>query len=326
VIRGLTKPLLNQRRLLEQSVVAWEDDATVADCPYCLQTFSRFTLPKHHCRLCGKIVCGDHRTLCSREIALDVAPPTGEKPLSTPDGPVLNVRMCTTCATTLFSKRDFAAAASTPPSYVRPYTSLVSFQAGISEQLPRFQRLVDSLQRRPGDKAAVDEAVKMKTRVVETLKKVDSLAKQLAGPPGPPGSAEDRVRKSIALATANWGREVGLRVKPTTMLLDRIVESSRPSAAAEIARRTGRALPAPAPARVPKVPTPEREEKEEKESDEDRDRRNTVVVLEEQKFLVLAMMEDAKKRRRFDEIAALSRSLEEIEEEVGKLGGGVLGV
>lgn len=327
VIRGLTKPLINQRRALEQSVVAWEDDAAVAACPYCLQTFSRFTLPKHHCRLCGKIVCGDHRTFCSKEITLDVAPSTAEKPLSTPDGPVLHVRMCTPCATTLFSKRDFAASLSTTPSYVRPYTTLVSFQNGIKEQLPRFQRLVDSLQRRPGDRVAVVEAVRMKKRVVETLGKVDALAKQIAGQPAAQGSAEERLRKSIALATANWGRDVGLRVKSAAMMLDRVVDSTRPSAAAEIAQRTGRAPPNMAkPLPTPNhTPVPARTV-EEGENDEDNQRRDVVVVLEEQKFLVLAMMEEAKKRRRFDEVEALSRSLDEIEDEIGKLGGGVLGV
>lgn len=304
-------------------MVAWEDDATVAACPYCLQTFSRFTLPKHHCRLCGKIVCGDHRTLCSKEITLDVAPPTAEKPLSTSDGSVLSVRMCTPCTTTLFSRRDFAASLSTPPSYVRSYTTLVSFQTGIKEQLLRFQRLVDSLQRRADDRAAVVEAVRMKKRVVETLAKVDSLAKQIAGQPATLGNAEERLRNSIALATANWGREVGLRVKSAAMVLDRIVESTRPTAAAEIAQRTGRVAPAPNTSKPLPAPAPSVEGKE---SDEDQQRREVVVVLEEQKFLVLAMMEEAKKRRRFDEVEALSRSLEEIEDEVGKLGGGVLGV
>ena len=50
------------------------------------------------------------------------------------------------------------------------------------------------------------------------------------------------------------------------------------------------------------------------------------MVLEEQKFLLLQMLQDAKRRRRFDEVDALNRSLEEIEHEVEALGGGVVGV
>lgn len=65
--------LRNQRRVLEQSVVPWEDDTKVPQCPYCQQTFSQLALRKHHCRLCGKVVCGDLRTGCSTEVGLNVA-------------------------------------------------------------------------------------------------------------------------------------------------------------------------------------------------------------------------------------------------------------
>ena len=53
-------------------MVAWEDDAGVTNCPYCKQTFSKLGIRKHHCRLCGKVVCGDSRTECSSEVGLEV--------------------------------------------------------------------------------------------------------------------------------------------------------------------------------------------------------------------------------------------------------------
>lgn len=65
--------LRNQRRTLEQSVVAWEEDSAVPICPYCKQTFSQFGLKRHHCRLCGGVVCGDLRTGCSSEVGLNVS-------------------------------------------------------------------------------------------------------------------------------------------------------------------------------------------------------------------------------------------------------------
>ncbi len=63
----------SQRRALEQSVVAWEDDAGVPVCPFCQQEFSNYSFRRHHCRLCGRVVCGDPRTQCSSEVGLDVA-------------------------------------------------------------------------------------------------------------------------------------------------------------------------------------------------------------------------------------------------------------
>lgn len=64
--------LKNQRRQLEQKVVAWEDDTGVTNCPFCKQTFSKLGVRKHHCRLCGRVVCGDLRTGCSNEVGLNV--------------------------------------------------------------------------------------------------------------------------------------------------------------------------------------------------------------------------------------------------------------
>ena len=59
-------------RALEQSIVQWEDDVSVAECPFCQQPFSQYTLRRHHCRICGRVVCGDPATGCSNEIGLDV--------------------------------------------------------------------------------------------------------------------------------------------------------------------------------------------------------------------------------------------------------------
>jgi len=63
----------NQRKELEQSVVTWEDDTSVARCPFCQQEFTSYTFRRHHCRTCGRVVCGDAKTECSTQIALNVA-------------------------------------------------------------------------------------------------------------------------------------------------------------------------------------------------------------------------------------------------------------
>lgn len=57
---------------LEQAIVTWEDDAKVLQCPFCQQTFSQYSFRRHHCRTCGRVVCGDPATACSTEVPLDV--------------------------------------------------------------------------------------------------------------------------------------------------------------------------------------------------------------------------------------------------------------
>ena len=62
----------SQRKQLEQSVVDWEEDLAVLRCPFCQQEFSNYTFRRHHCRLCGRVVCGDLLTDCSKEVGLTV--------------------------------------------------------------------------------------------------------------------------------------------------------------------------------------------------------------------------------------------------------------
>ena len=62
----------NKMRILEQSVVTWEDDTKVSKCPFCHQEFSTWSFRRHHCRLCGRVVCADPRTGCSTEVGLNV--------------------------------------------------------------------------------------------------------------------------------------------------------------------------------------------------------------------------------------------------------------
>lgn len=63
----------NARKLIEQSVVTWEDDDAVSKCPFCQQEFGSWTFRRHHCRICGRVVCADPQTGCSSEIRLNVS-------------------------------------------------------------------------------------------------------------------------------------------------------------------------------------------------------------------------------------------------------------
>lgn len=62
----------DQRREIEQSIVSWQDDASVPQCPFCQQEFTSYTFRRHHCRTCGRVVCADLSTACSVEVGLAV--------------------------------------------------------------------------------------------------------------------------------------------------------------------------------------------------------------------------------------------------------------
>ena len=57
-----------KRKSHEQAVVSWLPEESVKLCPNCARSFN-LTRRKHHCRLCGSIMCAD----CSDYVHFDLA-------------------------------------------------------------------------------------------------------------------------------------------------------------------------------------------------------------------------------------------------------------
>ena len=57
-----------KRKAHEQSIVSWLPEDAVKLCPNCAKSFN-LTRRRHHCRLCGSIMCGD----CSDHVSFDMA-------------------------------------------------------------------------------------------------------------------------------------------------------------------------------------------------------------------------------------------------------------
>jgi rabenosyn-5 len=61
----------------EQRITPWQDDNAVSACPFCSTNFHPLTNRKHHCRLCGRVVCSlpprapARPTSCSGLFAVD---------------------------------------------------------------------------------------------------------------------------------------------------------------------------------------------------------------------------------------------------------------
>ena len=58
----------------------------------------------------------------------------------------VDVRMCKDCRHTVFSKSDFAASLAHKPPDVKAHDNLIQFEQGIRLMLPKFQRLLLTLQ------------------------------------------------------------------------------------------------------------------------------------------------------------------------------------
>ncbi|KAG7429349.1 Vacuolar segregation protein PEP7 [Fusarium oxysporum f. sp. raphani] len=344
----------NPRKLIEQSVVTWEEDATVSKCPFCQQEFGSWTFRRHHCRICGRVVCGDPQTGCSSEVGLNVssetngatkAPSGTEKPLSvTGDGQVgIDIRMCRDCKHTIFSARDFAASLQHKPADQRAYETLRQFERGIQQLLPSFHRALLNLQpekkesgeidlnKPPPTHAQIQEAAKIRKRLVDSFGKYGIAAKRLRDLPTE-SPTQRRLQMAIYTYASGFLHTNMLPLKSLPQLLrsrssassstavstSRLLASHHHSGSSlrhsELADETSSQAPSEGSTVVSQL------EAEEKEL------RERLVVLEEQRFMVEAMVKTAQGSRRFEEVSALSRNVDELDAEIKVLRNKVGGV
>ncbi|RDW69296.1 hypothetical protein BP6252_08316 [Coleophoma cylindrospora] len=306
-----------QRKILEQSIVTWEDDAKVLKCPFCRQEFGSWSFRRHHCRLCGRVVCADPRTGCSSEIGLNVAAKKASGDLS------LDIRMCRDCKATVFSKKDFAEEVMHKPPDQRSYENLVQFEKGIRLLLPNFQRLLFALQDpiKPPTQAQLAEASKVRKRLIDSFGKYDLAAKRIRDLPTK-SPTQMKLQRSIYQQSSNFLHIHMLPLKT----LPKILKHATPHGATGLRNNitsngNGGALASirindlDAASQISSSSAVSAMEAEEKEL------RERLIVLEEQKFFVSEMIADANKRRKFDEVSSLSSNVADLSKEIDQVNG-----
>ncbi|GAD94647.1 vacuolar segregation protein [Paecilomyces variotii No. 5] len=328
----------DQRKAIEQSVVSWQDDASVLRCPFCQQEFTSYTFRRHHCRTCGRVVCGDPETECSVEVGLSVARTDTSSEKSNTGKVNVDVRLCKECRTTLFKRRDFDADVTRNPPEVRAYNNLVQFERGIRLLLPKFQRLLAALQDpdKPPSTAQLSEASKVRRRLIDSFAQYDIAARRIRDMPTQ-SRTQQRLQKAIYQQASNFLHLHMLPLKTLPKILKHAtphgrlpngtpdVSSSRtpsstngrpqPSALASI--RYGSNAAGGSNASVVSdtssaISTMEAEEKS---------LRERLIVLEEQKFFVSEMIADANRRRKFDEVSSLAMNVEDLSREIDRING-----
>ncbi|PHH82591.1 hypothetical protein CDD82_5516 [Ophiocordyceps australis] len=327
------------RKLLEQSVVTWEEDEAVSKCPFCQQEFGSWTFRRHHCRICGHVVCADPLTACSSEVSLNIKSPSSprtEKALTNGESDQLhaNIRMCRDCNHTIFSARDFAASLLYKPPDQRAYETLCQFERGIRLLLPSFHRVLMALQpsklsngetdlsKPPPTHAQIQEAAKIRKRLIDSFGKYGAAAKRMRNLQTDKPS-QKRLQEAVYTYASGFLHTNMLPLKSLPQMLRACSTASpigrymsTPTHSASNLRHTELATSSDVDSQAPSdeastvVSQLESEEKELKER---------LAVLQEQKFLVQDMMRMATGARRFEEASALSRNIKELETEIDEL-------
>ncbi|KAK1957234.1 FYVE zinc finger protein [Colletotrichum sublineola] len=338
----------NQRKLLEQSVVTWEDDASVTQCPFCQQEFGSWTFRRHHCRICGRIVCADPLTGCSTEVGLSIANPTSpatEKPPTTaqPGQLSIDIRMCRECNHTIFSKRDFAATLSHKPPDQRAYETLRQFERGIRQLMPIFQRTLLALQpesedgselsRPPPTHAQIQEASKIRKRLTDAFTKYDTAARRLRDMKTT-SKTQLRLQQAVYAAASSFLHTHMLTLKSVPQILrSRSSQTPRLRALQSASVNGSSSSLHLSPLRNQELADSETASQASEASTamsaletEEKEARERLVVLEEQRFMVQRMVDNARDARRFEEVSALTRNVEELDREIEKAKKNVGGV
>lgn len=309
-------------RNLEQTIVPWEDDATIPECPFCQQPFSQYVLRRHHCRICGRVVCSDPATGCSAEIGLDVANKKSAGKVA------VDVRMCKDCQRTIFSKADFARELATETADQRAYQNLLQFEHGIRLLLPRFQRLLLTLQdpEKPPTPAQLTEASKVRKRLTDAFTQYDFAARRIRDMPTE-SPTQVRLQKAIHQQATSFLHVHMLPLRSIPKVLKRATPNGKPmptntngkpqSALASVNYNdiTNGGGSRPSSSRNSSISSAaltalEAEEKE---------LRERLIVLEEQKFILSEMIADANKRRKFDEVGSLAQNVEDLSREIDQI-------
>ncbi|EDU48031.1 vacuolar segregation protein pep7 [Pyrenophora tritici-repentis Pt-1C-BFP] len=302
----------NHRKALEQSIITWEEDASVSNCPFCQQEFSTYTFRRSHCRMCGRVVCSDPKTECSKEIGLNVAADSQDTEKGA--GQLnIDVRMCKDCQHTLFARSDFERELADKPKDQRAYENLAQFERGIRLLLPRFHKLLQALQdpdKSPTPQQLTD-ATKVRKRLMDGFAQFDVAAKRIRDLPTD-SPTQQKLQRAVYQQAYSFLNLHMLPLRSLPKILKHAAPQGRPSGGSALAsikynnHSTGSVVSSS------EVSAMESEEKE---------LRERLIVLEEQKFMVSEMVADATRHRRFDEVSSLAQNLEDLNKEIDQING-----
>jgi hypothetical protein len=162
------------------------------------------------------------------KLILIVSPANTEK--SNPDNLVnVDIRLCKECKATLFDRRDFKMDTTKKPPEIRAYENLTQFERGIRLHLPRFQKLLTTLQyvlvfhtpysifftqtvanhernrdpRRPPSSAQIADASKVRKRLIDSFAQYDVAARRIRDMPTD-SPTQQRLQKAIYQQASNF--------------------------------------------------------------------------------------------------------------------------
>lgn len=246
---------------------------------------------------------------------------------------MLDVRICKDCRHTLFSKADFDKEMSAKPMDQRTYENLVQFERGIRLLLPKFQKLLAVIQN--PDQAPthdqVNQATKVRKRLTDSFMQYESAARRIRDMPTS-SPTQAKLQKALYQQASTF---LHLHMLPLKSL-PKMLKHASPHGATSRTNSNGTSKPSSGSA-LASVRFNDHLETGSQGSSihssaiesleaEEKELQGRLVVLEEQKFMVTEMLNDARKKRRFDEVQALSGNVDDLTKEIDNINGQLAGL
>ncbi|XP_005094166.1 rabenosyn-5 [Aplysia californica] len=239
-----------KRKAFERAVVQWIPDNEVSACLSCGRSFGLLTR-RHHCRLCGRIMCDRCSEFMASSYAHKLVNPghnfsgegflkrsssnTSINSLVSQDGES-HMRVCKTCRKLLERRDVMTEQRNTKPAIVQIYDKMKMCISDAEQILPDYLPMVDSLSQ--GETVHnFRQALIMRTKLVKLYEAVDQLSKKIMLLPVPSdtNSRQLHLQKSIRIYASNFMQEnlMGLQALPTEEEYNKLREAR----AAEIQRK-----------------------------------------------------------------------------------------
>lgn len=293
----------------ERTVTSWQDDKHVSNCSICGQYFG-ILLRKHHCRLCGNVVCDSEASNCSNAVPIQNLVNAADDISFTEQRSELvkmtiSVRVCSKCTHNLYYGRKFRKDITQPLSpLLSQCEKIQNLSRSILNVLSLLTASLEELERRENTgqtptTSSINESTKLKAKLLRAVASYTQLAKSIAILQ-PRNNAERKIQQSMRMASSTFINEKLIHMRslsvPTSIGSPQVIQQPD--------------LPVVKPFKLIYNNLSIKEVKQYREE---------LMVLKEQKFLVETMMENAKKQRNFDEISTLTSNLKELESRIGTI-------
>ncbi|XP_073943581.1 LOW QUALITY PROTEIN: rabenosyn-5 [Choristoneura fumiferana] len=242
----------NQRRQHEQEVVPWLDGSSVKLCPNCAKTFN-LTRRKHHCRLCGSILCHDCSMFLDVNVAKSIIDPSAPQP-PTPEQEVTDktgLRLCEHCYNLVELRKQVQDSRNAKTELVATYEQMRELMDQAKPAVAMYEKMCQSLF--DGETTYnLSDVNALRGRIGKLAEGVDALSQRLAAapaaparppPPAPPHTRQAKLQAAIRQAASHFIKEelLSLRKLPTESQIEEVRRQRYARAERQIQRERERA-------------------------------------------------------------------------------------